>query len=127
MNTMACLAGHHGLLQGLWDGATAPITLFAGLFFDVTFYDVCATSWWYKLGFSVAFAVAAIIGFMDIRVATIVFVVCFAAFVIWFVFANILYILAFIVLCAIVLWLYEHRPRKRGPFRQRDGSTVLPP
>jgi hypothetical protein len=105
-----------GFWQGLWDGITAPVTLIASLFFNVQFYDLCARSWWYNCMFLFGVFLSLLLGIMSPSIAVITFFVCLMAFIIWLIFANILYILAFAVLCA-VLWTargFFVKPKSHG-------------
>lgn len=116
-----------GFWMGLWDGLTAPFTLVASIFFNVQFYDVCARSWWYNCMFLLGVLISAGVGFFHPGLAVVVFGVCLVAFIIWLIFANILYILAFVVMCAVVAAVYHFGFNRKRPFRQYDGSTVYPP
>lgn len=116
-----------GFWMGLLDGLTAPITLVANIFFNVQFYDVCARSWWYNCMFLIGVVLSVILGVFSPEIALFVFVVCLVAFIIWLIFANILYILGFIAVCAVIGLIYHYRFNPRRPIRQRDGSQVYPP
>ena len=94
-----------GFWQGLWDGFTAPISLVAGLFFNVSFFDVCAQSWWYNCMFLTGVFISSWTGLSSPLPTFIVFVICLIAFLIWLAFANIFYIAAFAVLCVCIVWL----------------------
>ena len=127
MNGLCTSISSSGFWQGLWDGITAPITLIANIFFNVQFYDVCARSWWYNCMFLTGVILSIALGIFDPAIAIIVFVVCLTAFIIWLVFANILYILGFIAVCVAIGLIYHFVFNRHRPFRQRDGSEVYPP
>ena len=40
-----------GFFTGIWQGLISPFSLIASIFFDVSFYEVDNTGWWYNLGF----------------------------------------------------------------------------
>jgi small-conductance mechanosensitive channel len=128
MNGLCTAASSSGFIQGLWDGFTALINLIISIFFDVQMYDVCARSWWYKCMFLVGVSIwVLMINFFSVWIVAIVFVLCFVAFAIWLIFANILYILTFIAACAVIGAIYRRYFDPRRPLRQDDGSEIIPP
>lgn len=130
MQGLCTALSNSGFWQGLWDGITAPITLIASIFFNVSFYDVCTRSWWYNCMFLFGILISLALGIMRPQVAVFVFFVSLAAFLIWLIFANILYILTFVAIvaiCVMAVWVYKIRFDPRRPLRQRDGSELLPP
>lgn len=94
-----------GFWQGLWDGFTAPFTLIASIFFDVSFYDVCARSWWYNCMFLCGMGIASLFSLTNPVVAFWVFCACFVVYVVWLIFANILYIAIAAAVCVVIIWL----------------------
>lgn len=101
-----------GFWQGLWDGITLLPSFIADIFFDITVYDSCTTSGLYTGMFVIGIICSVAFGILSWDVAIIAFIACLIAFVVWFVFANIVPI-ALIVIAAMLVLLYRHQ-KMRG-------------
>jgi uncharacterized membrane protein required for colicin V production len=120
MTGLCTAVSSSGFWQGLWDGITAPVSLIMSIFFNVSFYDVCARSWWYNCMFLIGVAVAIACGALSPEISAIAFVICLMAFVIWFIFANILYILGFLALCVVAAVLWQYVPVRSASSPELD-------
>lgn len=101
---LCSIVSSSGFWQGLWDGITAPFTLIGSIFFNVSFFDVCARSWWYNCMFLVGMGIASLFSFTNPVIAFYTFIVCLIAYIVWLIFANIFYIVGAIAICVVIIW-----------------------
>lgn len=118
-----------GFFSGLFDGCFALIKLVASIFFNVRMYDHCSSSWWYDAMFLIGFGASLAIGLTSPTVSILALMISFICYVIWLIFANLIYVAGFIAVSLIAVAVYDKfkRPDPKAPFVQNDGSEVPPP
>lgn len=67
---MCTVLSDAGFFSGLWHGLTAVFSLIAGIFWDIRVYEQCQNSWFYQLGFLLAFG---FVGWMSYAISLYVF------------------------------------------------------